>query len=84
MKYRLLIAIEVLDFSQSLSKREQTALWKRFREMTDAPHRFADYSETDSTQRELDVHIHAGFAIFFWEDASDRHVKILHLRCADG
>ena len=49
MKYRLLIAIEVLDFSRSLSKREQTALWKRFREMTDAPHRVADYSETDST-----------------------------------
>lgn len=84
MKYRLLIAIEVLDFSQSLSKREQTALWKRFREMADGSHRFADYSETDSTQRDLNVHVHAGFAIFFWEDAADRHVKILHLRRADG
>ena len=84
MKYRLLIAIEVLDFSQSLSKREQTALWKRFREMADTPHRFADYSETDSTQRRLDVHVHAGFAIFFWEDATDRHVKILQLSRADG
>jgi hypothetical protein len=42
-----------------------------------------DYSEADSTQRPLDVHLHAAFAIFFWEDATDRHVKILHLRRAD-
>ena len=42
------------------------------------------YAEPDSTQRLLDVHLHAGFAIFYWEDFADRHVKILHLRRADA
>ena len=83
MKYRLLIDLEVLDFARSLSRREQQALWRRFRELGEAPHRYVDYSEPDTTQRALDVHLHAGFAIFFWEDAADRHVKILHLRRAD-
>ncbi len=64
MSYQLLIAIEVLDFAQSLPRREQQLLWKRFREIGEAPHRFVDYAEPDRTQRLLDVHLHAGFAIY--------------------
>jgi hypothetical protein len=75
MSYQLLIAIEVLDFTRSLPRREQQLLWKRFREIGETPHRFADYSEPDRTMRLLDVHLHAGFAVFYWEDAADRHVK---------
>ncbi|HEY3897533.1 MAG TPA: hypothetical protein VGM54_02915 [Chthoniobacter sp.] len=47
MSYRLLIAIEVFDFAETLPVREQKALWKRFREIADNPHRFVDYSERD-------------------------------------
>jgi hypothetical protein len=35
MSYRLLIAIEVLDFTQGLPRRDQQALWKRFREIAE-------------------------------------------------
>lgn len=78
MKYRLLIAADVLDFAATLTRREQIALWKRFREIGEFPHRYSDYRESDSAGRALDVHIHSGFAIHFWEDGTDRHVKILH------
>jgi hypothetical protein len=50
---RLLIAIEVLDFLRSLSRRE------------------------------LGVHVFGKFAIKFWDDFADRHVKILDLHLAD-
>jgi hypothetical protein len=84
MSYQLLIAVEVFDFSQSLPRREQQLLWKRFREIGVTPQRFVDYVEPDRTQRLLDVHLHAGFAIYYWEDAADRHVKILHVCRADA
>jgi hypothetical protein len=83
VKYRLLIALEVLDFAAALTRREQEVLGKRFREIRDYPHHYSDYREPDSTGRWLDIHVHSGFAIHFWEDGSDRHVKILHLCRAD-
>jgi len=83
MNYQLLIAVEVFDFAQTLPRREQLLLWKRFREIGETPHRFVDYGEPNKGKRPLDVHLHTGFAIFFWEDAADRHVKILHVCRAD-
>jgi hypothetical protein len=58
-------------------------MWRRFREIQDAPHRYSDYREPDNTGRSLDVHVHSGFAIHFWEDGTDRHVKILNICRAD-
>ena len=84
MRYRLLIAIDVFEFVQALPRRDQQLLWRRFREITEFPRRFADYSEPDVTQRLLDVHLHGGFAIYYWEDAADRHLKILQVSRADG
>ena len=65
MKYRLLIAVEVLDFAATLTRREQEVLWKRFREIREHPHLYSDYSEPDSEGRPLDVHVPSGFAIHF-------------------
>ena len=46
--------------------------------------RFADFQEPDSTGRSLDVHVHRGFAIYYWEDFADRHIKVFSLRRADA
>jgi hypothetical protein len=83
LKYRLLIAVDVLDFVAALGRREQEVLWKRFREISEYPYRYSDYHESDHEGRPLDVHVHAGYAIHFWEDATDRHVKILNICRAD-
>ena len=83
MKYRLLIAVEVIDFSAALTRREQEILWKRFRQIRESPHRYSDYREADSEGRWLEVHVHAGFAIHFWEDVADHHLKILQVCRAD-
>ena len=65
MKYRLLIAVDVLDFTAALPRRELEVLGKRFREIREYPHQYSDCREPDSDGHLLDVHVHSGFAIHF-------------------
>ena len=80
---RLLIAIEVLDFLRTLRSGEQQDLLRRCREIAVFPSNFADFVEYDSVGRRLGVHVFGRFAIKFWDDSADRHVKILDLHFAD-
>ena len=80
---RLLIDIEVLDFLRALRPREQRDLLKRFRAIVAFPSNFSDFVEQDSAGRRVNVHVYGKFAIKFWDDFADRHVKILDLHFAD-
>lgn len=80
---RLLIDIEVLEFLRTLRPKEQADLLKRFREIAAFPSKFSDFVERDSAGRRVDVHIVGKFAIKFWNDFADRHVKILDAHLAD-
>ena len=80
---RLLIAIEVFDFLRTLKQREQRELLKCFRDIAAFPSRFSDFVEHDSSGRRVDVHVFGKFAVKFWNDFADRHVKILDLHFAD-
>ena len=73
----------MLEFLRSLSKREQTDLLKRFREIGSFPSNWSDFVERDSVGRRIEVHIYGKFAIKYWEDSADRHVKILDVHFAD-
>ena len=81
---RLLIAIEVLDFLRTLRRLDQQDLLKRFREIAAFPSNFSDFVEYDSAGRRVDVHVFGRFAVKFWDDFADRHVKILDLHFADS
>ena len=80
---RLFIAVDVLDFLRTLRPREQRDLLQRFRDIATFPSRFSDYVEYDATGRRVDVHVFGKFAVKFWDDFADRHVKILDLHFAD-
>ncbi|HTV40263.1 MAG TPA: hypothetical protein VMF08_06795 [Candidatus Sulfotelmatobacter sp.] len=80
---RLLIAVDVLDLLRTLRQREQRSLLQRFRDIAASPSRFSDYVEYDSSGRRVDVHVFGRFAIKFWDNFADRHVKILDLHAAD-
>jgi hypothetical protein len=80
---RLLIAVEVFDFLRTLPRRDQENLLKRFKEIGINPNHFSDYVEYDASRRRVDVHISGKFAVKFWNDFADRHVKILDLHLAD-
>jgi hypothetical protein len=80
---RLLIDIEVLEFLRTLRRREQEDLLKCFRQIAASPLHFTDFSERDASGRRVDVHVAGKFAIKFWNDFADRHVKILDVHPAD-
>ncbi len=80
---RLLIDIEVLEFLRTLRTKEQASLLKRFREIAAFPGRFSDFVERDAAGRRVEVHVYGRFAIKFWDDFADRHVKILDVHLAD-
>ncbi len=80
---RLLIDIEVFDFLRTLRRKEQGDLLNRFREIASFPSRHSDFVERDSTGRRIEVHIFGKFAIKYWDDSADKHVKILDVHFAD-
>ena len=83
MKPRLLIDSEVLDFVGALRKSDREFLQARFEAIRNAATRFSEYRSQDETGRDLDNHIAGRFAITYWDDFADRHVKIMAVRWAD-
>lgn len=80
---RLLIDIEVLEFLRTLRRRDQEDLLKHFRAIAAFPSNYSDFIEHDSVGRHVDVHVFGKFAIKFWNDSADRHLKILDVHPAD-
>lgn len=83
MKYRLLIDYEVIEFIETLPRKDQRTLRNRFVAMQDHPGRYSDYTEYDITGRRVDIHICGKYAIKFWADHADQHLKILNAHFAD-
>jgi len=83
MNYRLLIDYEVIEFMETLPRRDQRALRNRFLAIQSLASRHADYTESDSTGRAVDINICGKYAIKFWQDHADRHLKILDVHFAD-
>lgn len=83
MNYRLLIDYEAIEFLETLSRREQRLLRNRLVAIRDNPQKFSDYTEPDYTGRRVDIHICGKYAVKFWQDHADRHIKILDLHFAD-
>lgn len=84
MDYRLLIDYEALDFLATLKKPDQRLIHQRLKQIQDYPTQFSDYLEFDPSGRPLHVNVCGKYAITFWEDFADRHVKVLEISRADG
>ncbi|MCB1233590.1 MAG: hypothetical protein KDM91_00800 [Verrucomicrobiae bacterium] len=74
---------EVVKWMAQLPRRERKTLHDRFLEIREFPGNFADFHEFDATGRRVEVHICGKFAIRFWDDFADRHLKILDVTLAD-
>lgn len=83
MNYRLLIDYEVIEFMETLPRRDRLLLRNRFVSTRDHPRGHSDYTEPDDVGRLVDIQICGRFAVKFWEDATDGHVKILEVHPAD-
>ncbi len=83
MKRRLLLDSEVVTFLEGLTPARRDAIWRRLGEIAEMPDRFEDFHERDARGRELAGHIFGGYAILFWDDLADRHLKVLEITSAD-
>jgi hypothetical protein len=83
VKRRLLLDSEVVAFLEGLPLPRRTAIWRRLREISDAPDRFEDFHEKDASGRDLAGHIFGSYAILYWDDLADRHLKVLEITSAD-
>ena len=63
MSYRLLIDYEVIEFLETLPRKDRLLLRNCFVAIQDYPRRFSDYTETESTGRRVDIHICGKYAI---------------------
>jgi hypothetical protein len=83
MTYRLFVDYEVIEFLETLSRGEQRLLRNRFVAIRDNPGKFTDCTETDGSGRRVDIHIYNKYAVKYWQDHADQHIKILYLHFAD-
>ncbi len=83
MNYRLLIDYEVIEFLETLPRKDQRMLRNRFVDIQGFPRRYSDYTDSDSTGRPVEIHICGKYAIKDWIDHADRHLKILDAHFAD-
>ena len=82
-RYRLLVDWEVIEKLNRFPWRTRRAIRDAFTRIADYPDRFSDFREPNPRGIPLDVHLCEGFAIKYWIDFADRHVKVLDLEPAD-
>ena len=83
MEYRLLIDLEVIEVLDRLPKARRRSLLDKFGRIRRFPGNYSDYQEYDAAGRRVEICIVSGWAIHYWTDFADRHIKILALTPAD-
>lgn len=84
MVYRLLIDLAALELLLCLPRAQRQRFIGHFHLLQKHPTMNSDYRDTDVTGRLVNVSVFDGFAIYYWIDEADRHVKILELIVADA
>lgn len=83
MPYRLLISIEVVEFLEKLPSKTRKVLRNAIAAIGTDPIAMSDAVDFDDTGRRVEISIIGDFALTYWIDDADRHVKILDLHAAD-
>jgi len=83
MHYRLLISIEVVEFLERLPSKTRKHLRNAIAAIGGDPFALSDAADFDDTGRQLQIAITGDFALTYWIDDADRHVKILDVHAAD-
>jgi hypothetical protein len=83
MDYRLLVDLEAISVLDTLPAKIRTRLLNHFVALRSAPDRHSDFYENDRGGRRIEISVFAGYAIHYWIDFPDRHVKVLAIKTAD-
>jgi mRNA-degrading endonuclease RelE of RelBE toxin-antitoxin system len=83
MNYRLLISMDVVEFIERLPAKRRKALRVAIAAIGEDPMGRSDALDHDETGRVLNISISGDFALMYWIDDADRHIKILDIHAAD-
>ena len=83
MDYGLLISIDVIEFVERLPSRVEQRIRAAIKAIGGDPHGYSDAVEYDEIGRRLEIAIVGDYALMYWVDEADRHVKILDIHAAD-
>ena len=83
MNYKLLIAVDVLEFIERLPRKTRLGIRASILEIGDSPVQLSDATEYDSIGRMVQITVVGEYALIYWIDDADQHVKILDIHSAD-
>ncbi len=83
MDYRLLISIQVVEFVERLPARTRRTLRGAIHAIGCDPLGHSDAEDRDAVGRQLHIALVGEYALMYWIDDADRHVKILDIHAAD-
>jgi len=83
VEYRLLIDLEAVEVLDRLPKRVRHRILDQFHKIRSFPSDSSDYYERDTVGRRVEICVFSGWAIHYWIDSADRHVKVLLLTRAE-
>jgi len=84
MDCRLLVDLEAIEILDGLPKTARNRILDHLQRIRSFPENHSDYFEHDATGRRVEICILCGWAIHYWIDFADRHVKVLALKPADS
>ena len=66
-----------------MPKQSRARLLAHLSKLRQFPEGHSDYQERDGIGRRVEISVFAGYAIQYWIDSADRHIKVLALNPAD-
>ena len=83
MAYRLLVSIEVIEFIERLPGKIREALRRGIHAIGRDPLGRSDALDRDANGRRMQIAVVGDYALMYWVDEADQHVKVLDIHAAD-
>ena len=83
MDYKLLVSLDVVEFIERLPRKTRLGLRAGILEISDDPIGMSDATDYDSIGRLFQITIIDDYALTYWIDDADLHIKVLDIHSAD-
>ena len=83
MDYKLLVSLDVVEFIERLPRKTRLGLRAGILEISDDPIGMSDATDYDSIGRLVQITIIDDYALTYWIDDADLHIKVLDIHSAD-
>ena len=83
MAYRLLVSIDVTEFIERLLVKTREARRSAIGSIARDPLGRSDALDRDAIGRRMQTEVTGDYALMYWVDEADHHVKVLDIHAAD-